>query len=161
MKKIVLLAFLSCSQLIVAQVDAHDKDEIFEKTFDENSAKEPAPIATIEDENKVYEVAEIQQHPEYVGGIKQFYIFFNANFKMPKKEIKEREIVSFIIEKDGSLSDIKVFRDLGFGTGKETIRVLKMARKWIPGKQNGKTVRVLFRLPILIDNSTKPLPENR
>jgi hypothetical protein len=140
------------------------KEKIVKKTSDNSKIPEPAiivPIDVIQDENWVYKTAEIEQLPEYPGGINQFYMFLTANFKMPEVEIKGKEIVSFIIEKDGSLSDIKVLRDLGFGTSKETIRVLKLARKWIPGIQNGKVVRVLYSLPIRIDNASKPSPENK
>jgi len=140
------------------------EEKIVEKTLDKSKIPEPeiiAPIALIKDENQVYKVAEIEQQPEYPGGIKQFYTFFSENFKMPEEEIKGKEIVSFIIEKDGSLSDIKVLRDVGFGTGKETIRVLKMAQKWKPGKQNGKTVRTSYTLPIALGNVIKPSPENK
>ena len=49
--------------------------------------------------------------------------------------------VTFVVEKDGSLTDIKVIRDIGYGTGKEAIRVLKKCPKWTPGEQNGKKVR--------------------
>lgn len=59
--------------------------------------------------------------------------------------------MTFIIEKDGSLSDIKTIRDLKHGTGDEAIKVLKTSPKWIPGKQNGELVRVLYSIPIPIN----------
>ncbi|MBC7438691.1 MAG: energy transducer TonB, partial [Flavobacterium sp.] len=59
-------------------------------------------------------------------------------------------IVQFVVEKDGKLTDIKILRDLGFGTGKEAIRVLNSSPKWKPGIQNGRPVRVLYNLPISI-----------
>ena len=61
--------------------------------------------------------------------------------------------VTFVVEKDGSLTDIKVIRDIGFGTGKEAIRVLKSSPKWTPGEKNGKKVRVLYSIPITINAS--------
>ncbi|MNL60417.1 Gram-negative bacterial tonB protein [compost metagenome] len=63
--------------------------------------------------------------------------------------------MTFIIEKDGSLSDIKVLRDIGHGTGAEAIRVLKMSPKWIPGKQNNNVVRTLFSIPVSVNNFVK------
>lgn len=120
------------------------------------------PVAIIKDENQIYNTAGIEEQPEYSGGIKQFYTFFNTNFKTPEQEnLKGKILVSFIIEKDGSMSNIKLLRDIGYGTGEETIRVLKMMRKWIPGRQNGKPVRVSYTLPIQIDNTTAPSPENK
>lgn len=134
------------------------QEKIVEKTIDNSMMPEPeiiAPVPAIQDENKVYKVAEIEQQPDYPGGLKQFYAFFAANFKMPEEEIKGKVIVEFIIEKDGSLTDIKVLRDAGFGTGEETIRVIKMAQKWRSGKQNGKVVRTSYTLPISIGNIIK------
>jgi hypothetical protein len=64
--------------------------------------------------------------------------------------VKGRLVVEFIIEKDGSLSNFNIAQDLGHGTGKEAIRVLKLSPKWIPGKNNGKVVRSRYRFPISI-----------
>lgn len=122
------------------------------------------PVTVIQDINQVspvYNASDVEQLPEYPGGIKKFYTAFYDAFKMPEQEVNGKEIVSFIIEKDGSLSDIKILRDVGHGTGKETIRVLKILRKWIPGERNVKPVRVLYTLPILIDNSAKSEPEKK
>jgi protein TonB len=59
--------------------------------------------------------------------------------------------MGFVVEKDGSLTNIIVIRDIGYGTGKEAIRVLKTSPKWISGKQNGKPVRVHYSIPIPIN----------
>jgi len=59
--------------------------------------------------------------------------------------------ISFVVDIDGSIMDIKVIKDIGFGTGKEAIRVLKLCPKWTPGVQDGKPVRCEFTLPISID----------
>ena len=70
--------------------------------------------------------------------------------------VSGKVIVAFVVEKDGSLTDIKVLRDIGFGTGKEAIRVLKLSPKWIPGQQNGHVVRSNNQLPIsVVANSGK------
>ncbi len=68
----------------------------------------------------------------------------------PKCEAEVRclEIVSFIIEKDGSIGSVIIRRDIGFGCGKEAARVVKMMPKWNPAKNNGKPVRFEFNLPI-------------
>jgi hypothetical protein len=62
----------------------------------------------------------------------------DKNFKIEEKDIKGKIYTTFIIEKDGSISDIKILRDLGYGTGKEIIRVLKLSPKWSPGIKDGK-----------------------
>lgn len=106
---------------------------------------------TINESNEIYNTAGIDVKPNFPGGIERFYKFIGSNFRVPEKEgLKGKVYVSFVVEKDGTLADIKVMRDIGFGTGEETIRVLKLSPNWIPGEQNGKKVRVLYSLPISI-----------
>lgn len=89
--------------------------------------------------------------PTFPGGISEFYKFVAKNFKMPKNfNSNEKMIVSFIVEKDGSLSTFDVKKDLGSGTKEEAIRVLKSSPKWIPAKVNNETVRYQYVLPIKI-----------
>ena len=65
-------------------------------------------------------------------------------------KLKGKLLVTFIVEKDGSLSNIKINKDLGYGMGDEAIRVLKLSPKWTPGKVNHKLARVEYSLPITI-----------
>jgi len=102
-----------------------------------------------EDENTIYNTAGIEVKPEFSGGIQNFYAFVGKNYKMPDEVgLKGRVYVSFVVEKDGSLTNIKVLRDIGYGTGKEAIRVLQFSPKWSPGEQNGKKIRCSYSLPI-------------
>ena len=115
-----------------------------------------------QEDNFIYVSEGLQTKPEFPGGIQKFYDFFNANYKVSgvvKAGVKAQVIVIFIIEKDGSLSDIKVLRDIGGGSGEETLRVIKLTPNWIPGKQNNKLVRVHYALPIKINSlaTTKPV----
>ena len=93
--------------------------------------------------------------PSPKDGMKAFYQFIGQNYKYPKAaidaKIEGRLLIQFVVEKDGSLTDIKVLRDLGHGTGDEAVRMLKSAPKWIPGIQNGKPVRVQFTLPLQLN----------
>src|SRR5690554_757406 len=95
--------------------------------------------------------------PEYPEGLTKLNEFFKENFKIPNLErrLKGNVLVQFIVEKDGSLSDIKVIRDLGHGTGKETVRLLKLAGKWNAGLQNGEPVRASYTLPVPVDIEVK------
>jgi len=70
-------------------------------------------------------------------------------------------IVSFIVEKDGSLTDIKVLRDMGLGTGEEAMRLLKKSPKWRAGVQNGRNVRVqyTFRLCWILKPVSRSSPD--
>ncbi|MFD1769107.1 energy transducer TonB [Sphingobacterium suaedae] len=83
--------------------------------------------------------------PAFVKWVGQMYQYPNSALE---QGIKGSVLVSFVVERDGSLTDMKIVRDLGFGTGEEALRVLKKAKKWKPGIQNGREVRVSFTLPI-------------
>jgi len=113
----------------------------------------PVQIGTNNSDNSVYNTAGIEVKPEFPGGINEFYKFVANNYNTPNVAgLKGKVYVTYVIEKDGSLTDIKVLRDLGYGTGKEAIRVLKLSPKWLPGQQNGKTVRCTYSLPIALQS---------
>ncbi len=115
--------------------------------------------STDEEDNTVYNISEIETKPEFPGGITKLQHFFYSNFQVPEEDnLKGKIATSFIIEKDGSLSDIKVMRDIGYGTGKEAIRVFKKSPKWIPGKQNGKAIRVQYTFLFALDTNNKNQP---
>jgi len=105
--------------------------------------------------NKVYKAgdSEIKQ-PEFPGGMLEFYKFVGQRFKISeevsKNKIDTKIYMQFMVEKDGSLSEITIVKDAGYGLGEEAIRVLKLSPNWIPGSENGKPVRVLYSLPITI-----------
>ncbi|WP_347050010.1 energy transducer TonB [Flavobacterium olei] len=103
------------------------------------------------DDYSIYNTAGIELKPEFPGGIEAMNDFIKQNFKSPKVGLKGKIYATFIIEKDGSLSDIKILRDLGHQTGAEAIRVLKLFPKWSPGKQDNKLVRVLYSIPMVIN----------
>jgi protein TonB len=112
------------------------------------------PKDVVEEDNSIYNTAGIEVKPDFPGGMEKFYKYVGKNYQVPEEEgLKGKVFVSFVVEKDGSLTDIKVIRDIGYGTGKEAIRVLKSCPKWNPGEQNGKKVRVLYSLPINIQSA--------
>ena len=92
--------------------------------------------------------------PEFPGGMQRFYEKIGKGFDLPdlQREMTLRVFVSFVVEKDGSMSDIKVVKDPGYGMGDEAIRVLKSIKtKWKPGIKNGKPVRTAYSLPITLN----------
>jgi protein TonB len=110
--------------------------------------------AVVEEDNTVYNTAGIEVKPDFPGGMAAFGKFIEKNYQTPEEEgLKGKVYVTFVVEKDGSLTDIKVLRDIGYGTGKEAIRVLNKCPKWTPGEQNGKKVRCTFSLPISIQSA--------
>ncbi|MBR5029263.1 MAG: energy transducer TonB, partial [Bacteroidales bacterium] len=66
-----------------------------------------------------------------------------------QQNLEGRVFVTFVVEKDGSIANPKVLRDIGGGCGEEAIRVVRSMPKWKPGKQRGKAVRVQFNLPVM------------
>ena len=94
----------------------------------------------------------VENEPEFPGGMDSLMAFLARNIVYPKtaKEngIQGKVFLTFCVEKDGSISNIKVLRDIGGGCGAEAVRVVKMMPKWTPGKQRGKAVRVQYNLPI-------------
>jgi len=110
--------------------------------------------AVVEEDNAVYNTAGIEVKPDFPGGMAKFSAFIAKNYQAPEEEgLKGKVYVTFVVEKDGSLTDIKVLRDIGYGTGKEAIRVLNKCPRWTPGEQNGKKVRCTFSLPISIQSA--------
>ena len=91
--------------------------------------------------------------PEFPGGINKFLAYVGNNFEKPELEVEKtiRIYVTFVIEKDGSMTDIQVRKDPGYGLGSEAIRVLKSLKtKWQPGMIAGQPVRTAYNLPIVV-----------
>ena len=99
--------------------------------------------------DKVLEKAEVM--PQFPGGDQAMMKFVSENVQYPEeakeKEISGRVMVGFIVEKDGSISDVKVVKGIGGGCDEEAVRVVKAMPKWKPGKEKGKPVRVSYMMP--------------
>ena len=96
---------------------------------------------------------QVESRPMFPGGDTEFINFIGKNFHVPEVEGINGVIkVTFVIETNGSISDINVVKDLGSGTGEEAKRVLQLCPKWTPGEHDGKPVRVMYTLPITIRN---------
>ena len=106
------------------------------------------------EEGAIYNTTEITENPDYPDGIEMFYKFVGQNYKIPVTpkdvKLKGKVYIKFIVEKDGTPSDFKLLRDIGYGTGEEAIRVLKLSPNWTPGKVNGEPVATMYSLPITI-----------
>jgi hypothetical protein len=148
MKKSLTIAMLLAASFGFAQV---------KKT--EQSGNAEIAVQTVRDTNNmIYNSAGLQVQPIYPGGISNFLDYIKANFdynnlapEFDKTKIA-RIYVQFVVEKDGTVSTIKILRDPGSGAGKEAERVIKENKtKWSPGIQNGKPVRAIYNLPITIN----------
>ncbi|MBQ8486758.1 MAG: energy transducer TonB [Prevotella sp.] len=102
------------------------------------------------EETKIFEV--VEQMPSFPGGDAALMQFLSKNIKYPvvaeENGIQGRVIATFVVERDGSITDVKVVKSVDPSLDKEAIRVLKSMPKWIPGKQNGSAVRVKYTVPV-------------
>ncbi|MDI1304351.1 MAG: M56 family metallopeptidase [bacterium] len=138
--------------------------KVIEKTIKDGSIKNPVILKDLSKRKDISKVIPANkdknnpitaiQQPEFPKGMNEFYKFMGANYKIPT-ELKGngRVYIKFMVEKDGSLSEFEILRDIGFGTGEEAIRVLKLSPKWIPGKDKDKPVRVQYSLPITLQQA--------
>ena len=99
---------------------------------------------------KVYDVAE--QMPEYPGGMPAMFEFLMKNMQYPKdaekQKVEGRVMVMFVVETDGSISDVKVAKKTFPSLDAEAVRVVQSMPKWTPGRDKGKVVRVQYTLPV-------------
>lgn len=110
----------------------------------------PVEMPDEKPEEMVRSFAEVM--PSYDGGMEKFYKFIGKNVRYPKQAkrmgVEGRVVVQFIVEKDGSLTDIRVLKGIGAGCDEEAIRVMKLVPNFIPGKQGDVRVKVQMAIPI-------------
>lgn len=103
-----------------------------------------------QENQKVFDT--VEQMPEYPGGMPALIEFLQSNMKYPedaqKQKVEGRVMVMFVVEKDGSITDVKVARNVFPSLDEEAVRVVNAMPKWTPGKEKGKPVRVQYTLPI-------------
>lgn len=123
----------------------------------EIAAEPPTEVKSVEkaivelpEDNTPFTTVEVQ--PSFIGGNSEMYKFLGKNLKYPsaaqRANIQGKVFLSFIVEKDGSITDIETMKGIGFGCDEEAMRVVKLMPKWIAGKQNGRNVRVKFTIPV-------------
>lgn len=103
-----------------------------------------------QDEQPIFTV--VEQQASFPGGPTKLYEYLAKNIKYPQQAretgTQGKVYLTFVVERDGSITDIKILRDIGSGCGEEAIRVVKSMPKWQPAKQRGKVVRQQFNLPV-------------
>ena len=128
------------------------------KGNDEENGKDIADLKTITvqappeevKEEKIFDV--VEQMPDFPGGMSALMQYLSKNIKYPvvaeENGIQGRVIVTFVVEKNGSITDVQVVKSVDPSLDKEAVRVVKSMPHWIPGKQNGSAVRVKYTLPV-------------
>jgi protein TonB len=122
-----------------------DNETINEEYFAPTETEE-----ALEEERQIFII--VEESAGYPGGDAARQNFLRENLKYPaiarESGIQGTVYVTFVVERDGSLTDIKILRGIGGGCDEEAMRVVKMMPKWAPGKQRGKPVRCQFNMPI-------------
>lgn len=139
MKKILFIALLSFGFMANAMAQHFDEgEEVIEQS----------------ESDKVFEV--VDEMPSFPGGQSALFDFMAKNIKYPKvaeeNGIQGRVILTFIVKKDGSLSDVRVAKSVDPSLDKEAVRIIKSMPKWNPGTHKGKYVNVKFTLPVTFRN---------
>ena len=123
-------------------------DETAEVKHVEEKIAEPEPVK--EEETKVFDV--VEQMPSFPGGPSALMQYLSSNIKYPvvaeENGVQGRVVCTFVVEKDGSITDVRVVKSVDPSLDKEAVRVVKSMPKWIPGKQNGSAVRVKYTVPV-------------
>ncbi len=142
------LGFLVVFALVTVSCSNDKGTEITDLQTKQKSAQAVEKATTPED--TVFTV--VEKMPEFPGGMNGLMKFLTDNIKYPEvaknNNIQGRVFVNFVIEKDGSVSHLKILRGIGGGCDEEAIRVVKMMPRWTPGEQRGEKVRVSYNLPI-------------
>ena len=102
------------------------------------------------DSVRIYDV--VEQMPSFPGGNQALVEYLSKHIKYPvvaeEKRIQGRVIVTFVVERDGSVTDVRVAKSVHAFLDKEAVRVVSGMPRWIPGKQNGKAIRVRYTVPV-------------
>ena len=143
------------TQLEIVNDDVEVEDIEINADIDQNEVVEDyTPVEVEEEEVVEQEVFTIvEEMPSYPGGEAKMYEYLGKNIKYPQiareSGIQGRVFVNYVVEPDGSVSNVKVLRGIGGGCDEEAMRVVKAMPKWKPGKQRGKAVRVSYTLPVV------------
>lgn len=116
------------------------------------AAKDLTAPETQKDTEKIYELFDISKIPVFPGGDPAMMQYISDNLKYPvlarENGIQGTVVITFVVDKDGSVTNTNILRDIGGGCGKEALRVVQAMPKWTPGQANGQPVKVRYTLPV-------------
>ena len=122
------------------------------QTKQKNEPKIKDKASLIKADNKVYNVAEVEQKPSFIGGDAALFKYLADSIKYPamarENGIEGTVYVEFIIAKDGNVTEANVKRGIGGGCNEEALRIVNAMPKWTPAKQKNKPVKVKYTLPV-------------
>ncbi len=156
-QKVKFVAPVVTTEEVVEDADIFNQDELAQTSNVavevQEEVQDVAPkveVIEVEESKPVFTI--VEEMPSYQGGELERNKFLAENIVYPQQAtengIQGTVYVSFVVDSKGNVTDVKILRGIGGGCDEEALRVVKMMPKWHPGKQNGKTVRVLFNMPI-------------
>lgn len=145
----------SVIEIVENDMEIEQEIEINVEADQETAIEEYIPINVIEEEEIVEEemvFVVVESMPEFPGGDVARIAYLNKNMDYPiqarESGIQGRVFVTFVVEKDGSITGVRVLRGIGGGCDEEAIKVIQNMPRWLPGKQRNVPVRVQFNMPI-------------
>lgn len=135
-------------EIIEEEIEVNLDVEITQETVVEELVFEEAPEEEVADQ--IFSVVEDQPEPQ--GGYPAFYKYISDNMDYPAQArrmgVEGKVYVQFVVDKDGTINEVKAIKGIGAGCDEEAVRVVKSAPKWQPGKQRGRAVKVRMVVPI-------------
>ena len=144
----------SVIEIVEDDVEIEDDIEIDVEADQETEVQDYVPVEEVEEEEEETQIFQVvETMPEFKGGNAARIKYLQNNLKYPtmarESGIQGKVFVTFVVERDGSITDVKVLRGIGGGCDEEAVRVIKGMPRWSVGKQRGKPVRVQFNMPIV------------
>lgn len=144
-----MLLVISCGPDVPAQ---QEKEVVKPQTDAPNEADRPPSSSQVQEEEPKQTFTVVEVMPEYPGGENEMMKFLAENIKYPtaakENGISGKVFITFVVEKNGLITDVKILRGIGGGCDEEAIKVIKLMPKWKPGTQRGQAVRVQYNVPI-------------
>ena len=143
------------TQITIVEDDVEVENEIDIDVDADLDTEMEEYIPVMEEEEEIVEAeifTVVEAMPEYPGGMGELMTYLATSIKYPplakESGIQGRVFINFVVEPDGSISNVKVLRGIGGGCDEEAVRVVSQMKKWKPGMQRGKPVRVSYNLPV-------------
>jgi len=145
----------TAADLNVAVISSVTQDGVDDKGNNQlpvNNGGDGNGTAAVGSDNGIYDVGGVESYPEFPGGMAAWSKFIQKNLRYPyaaqDNGTQGKVFLSFVIEKDGSISDVSVLKGIGYGCDEEAVRVIKKSPRWKAGLQNNRAVRVRYTMPI-------------
>jgi protein TonB len=132
---------------VICATFGYGQNGLLDPEYDETVAA-PSDSFNTKASDYIYRISDLDESPEFPGGTAAFYQYLAKAFPS-EAGTRTRVVIGFIVDQDGTLSDIKVLRNRSTTADDELLRTLKKSPKWKPGRKNGAAVRCQYTIPII------------